>query len=394
MSTGRFLSKQPLLEEEKSHYEECKEYYRLTHQPLISIPDEVFDDHTKLASTSLKFGIDENCDQFKLQEFLTVFCDKTNLTMNDITVKRIQAGSAIVEAEIYNKLESKDKKLKIKMICDRLTDKEKDNLGEMKIFFMFMGPIESLNKMQKFRSEIKLNPKFNRIYAKGHNYWQGPINDGKDRGNKPYYCPVGWKRSSFYVTDRFDEKFKGWCICYHGTKFQYGLSILLSGLKPANIKAHGAGIYATPSVNYAAHPRYAEIKKIPSSAKSKLFKHGKYVQYVLECRVHPSSIIKIDRETLGARHTTIDPNIKNEIIEWLIDSQNKAIVDFNDPQSPIICTGILIRVTDEHPGLLPESQWWYQSHICDNKSCCSSGINLSSLQSKNSSGQSCQIIYD
>ncbi|CAF5149723.1 unnamed protein product, partial [Rotaria sp. Silwood1] len=104
---------------------------------------------------------------------------------------------------------------------------------------MFMGDITSLNKKQKFRNAIKLHPEWNLTYAKGHTYWEGALNDGIDRGNQPYYCPVGWKRYALYVTDHFPEKFKGWCKCYHGTKFSYGLSILLCGLKPADRAQHG-----------------------------------------------------------------------------------------------------------------------------------------------------------
>ncbi|CAF5223776.1 unnamed protein product, partial [Rotaria magnacalcarata] len=175
---------------------------------------------------------------------------------------------------------------------------------------------------------------------------------------------------SFYVTDRFSERFKGWCICYHGTKFTYGLSILLNGLKPADTDVHGAGIYVSPSITYTCHPRYAEVKLLDSSSQSKFFKSGKYVQFALECRVHPNNIRKKASETLGARNTTIDCNINNEVIEWLINSQNKSVVDFNDPDCSIVCTGLMIRVTNDHPGLLPDSQWWHNSHICNNKDCC------------------------
>ncbi len=122
-------------------------------------------------------------------------------------IKQIQIGSAILEAEIYNKFESSDKKLHLKMIYNKFTEKLKRELGKMKIFFMFFGPIKALSKMQKHRAEIKLNPKHNRIYARGHVHWEDQLNDGKDRGGKPYYCPVGWQRSSFYVTENFDEKF-------------------------------------------------------------------------------------------------------------------------------------------------------------------------------------------
>jgi hypothetical protein len=279
------------------------------------------------------------------------------------------------------------------MIVNRITDECRKVLAKMKIFFLFMGPIESLAKMQKYRAEITLNPQFNRIYAPGHDYWQGALHDGKNRGNKPYYCPVGWQRCSFYVTDNFDEKFNGWCISYHGTKFSFGLSILLSGLKPAVIAAHGAGIYTSPSINYAAHPRYSEVKVIETAAK-KFFKSGKYIQFVLECRVHPDNILKVVRETLGANSTTIDPNIENSIIEWLIDNQKKSLIDFNDPDSSIVCTGLLTRITDEHPGLLPESQWWYESHLCESPKCCPIGIDLASLIQQNERGEKCTIIFN
>ncbi|CAF3914883.1 unnamed protein product [Rotaria sp. Silwood2] len=280
------------------------------------------------------------------------------------------------------------------MICKSITNKIREELGKMKVFFMFMGSIKSLLNQQKYRAEIKLNPQYNHIYAPGHTYWLDALKDGIDRGNKPYYCPVGWTRCSFYVTDRFYEKFKGWCICYHGTKFAYGLSILLSGLKPAENYEHGAGIYVSPSINYACHPRYAEVKLIDASYGSKFFKSGKYVQFVLECRVHPSNIRKVAPETLDAQNTIIDFNINNNIIEWIINNQNKKIVDFNDPNSSIVCTGLMMRVTNDHPGLLTESQWWYESHLCNNEKCCVLGIALDALQRQRFNGYKCNVIYD
>ena len=47
----------------------------------------------------------------------------------------------------------------------------------------------------------------------------------------------------------------------------------------------------------------------------KFFKNGKYVQFVLECRVHPSNIKTIGTETLGGPNAKIDSNINNDIIE-------------------------------------------------------------------------------
>jgi hypothetical protein len=280
------------------------------------------------------------------------------------------------------------------MIYNLLTDKLQEELGKIKMFFMFMGPIKSFSKMQTYREEIRLHPQYNRLYCPGQTYWNGILSDGKDRGNQPYYCPIGWKRYSFYVTDNFDEKFKGWCICYHGTKFSYGLSILLSGLKPAEKDVHGSGIYATPSINYACHPRYSEVKSIQSSHQKQFFKNGKYVQFVLECRVHPKNIKRIAKETLNAVDTIIDSNITNDEIEWIIDNKNKDLVDFNDPDSSIICTGLMTRITDNHPGLLPESQWWYNAHICEYKQCCWLGTDLKELKKQKYNGKECQIIYE
>ncbi len=361
---------------------------------MISISHEILDDDTELVDSLLKFGIDEDCDQLNLQEFLNKVCDLLNINVGDITIKRIQNGSAIIETELNDKLESKEKKLKIKMIYNLLTDKLQEELGKLKMFFMFMGPVKSFLKMQKYREEIRLHPQFNRVYCIDQTYWSGANNDGKDRGNQPYYCPIGWKRYSFYVTDNFDEKFKGWCICYHGTKFTYGLSILLSGLKPAERAEHGSGIYTTPSINYACHPRYSEVKLIQSSNQKKFFKNGKYVQFVLECRVHPKNIKKIDKETLAGDDTIIDQNITNDKIEWLIDNKNKTLVDFNDPDCLIVCTGLMTRVTDNHPGLLPESQWWYEAHLCNNKDCCCLGVELDELKKQKQYGKDCNIIYE
>ncbi|CAF1003852.1 unnamed protein product [Rotaria sordida] len=110
-------------------------------------------------------------------QFYRKFCDKLDLDINDIAIKQIQSGSAILEVEIYNRLESNDKKLRLKMIHHKLTDKLKSKLAKMKISFVFMNPIKSLFKIQKYRSEIKLNPRYNRVYTPGYDYWDGALND-------------------------------------------------------------------------------------------------------------------------------------------------------------------------------------------------------------------------
>jgi len=82
---------------------------------------------------------------------------------------------------------------------------------------------------------------------------------------------------------------KGWSIAYHGTKFKCGLSILLSGLASSTgdgCAAHGEGVYMSPSIIYAAHPRYSEIKPIKQSDRKYFGKTGdaNFIQMVLELR--------------------------------------------------------------------------------------------------------------
>ena len=398
LSTEDFLTKDPIAPEEQVFYEDCKEYYRQTERPLIIVGDEILnhDDGgtNSLEISVLKFGIDEDCSQFSLQNFLNTVCTLLQISTDDISVRKIESGSTIIETVLNDKLQTKEKQLKFQLIYQLLPNIDfQKELGKLKMFFMYMGSLVSFSKKIKYREEIQLNPQFNRIYAPNQTYWVGALNDGKDRGGQSYYCPIGWKRYSLYVGNDFDKKFKGWCIGYHGTKFAFGLSILLSGLKPAERNEHGTGVYATPSVNYAAHPRYSEVKLIESTHRKKFFNNAKYVQFVLECRIHPNDI-KRRKETLDAAHTVIDTNIANDVIEWVVDNKDKDLVNFNDPDSSIICTGLMMRLTDDHPGLLPESQWWHEAHLCNYDKCCCIGIDLEELNSLKSAGTRCNIVYD
>lgn len=388
------MAEEELSSEEKEFYEDSKRYSHITGQTLVSISDEIFDENIAPTSLWLVFGVDEDYDTFNAREFLNKVCSLLNIDINDIGSVRKQRGSCIIKAEIEGK--KCDVKIKFKQIYTALTDKVKAELAKLKVFFMFMGnKLQKLHDNQKFRHEIKLHPEFNRTYGPGHTYWTGSLNDGRDRGTYPYFCPVGWKRYAIDVSDNFREKFEGWSICYHGTKFEYGLSILLSGLAPAENAAHGAGIYASSSIIYVSHPRYSGIKQINSPEEKSFFNNANYVQFVLQCRVHPKNVAVIGRETLGiCNRMTIDSNVSNNEIEWVVSAEKKKIMDFNDPNSTIVCTGLMIRATDNHPGLLPESQWWYNGHVCDDPKCCRLAIKLDELNRKRSDGEQCNIIYE
>ncbi|CAF0800059.1 unnamed protein product [Didymodactylos carnosus] len=380
--------------EEEAYYEECKQYYRVTRMPLVSISDGILSNNLQLTSAALKFAIDEDYNEFNIQEFLNKVCNILNINISDIDIRKIQEGCIVLELEFWKNIGAAIKRIKIQALYHSLTDKLLEEMGKLKVFFMFMGDIVSFANTQRFRKQIKLHLQWNRIYGIGHTYWNGALQDGQDRGPHPYYCPAGWKRYALHVSENYDEKFKGWCFCYHGTKFAYGLSILLSGLKPATATAHGQGIYASLSIVYVCHPRYSEVKKIESSEQNNFFRRGKYVQFVLQCRVHPSNIKRIRQETLGAGNTIIDPNVKNNIIEWVVDTKGKDIADFNDPDATIVCTGLMLRVTDNHPGLLPDSQWWHTSHLCNNKNCCALGIDHTVLKNQKINGDRCNIVHE
>ena len=392
LSDNQFVSNQPLSAEEIAYYEECKEYHGMTGRPLISVSDAIFDDNFGGMPTLLKLGIDRDVREFNLRIFLDQITRILPIDISDIEVVKIQRGSIIIETELCNKFQLSARKLKVAMIIKSFKDEFQRKLGEIKVFFMFMGTVQSYQQMQHYRNEIKLHPEWNRTYGRNASFWTGKLSDGRDRGPEPYYCPVGWKRHSLYVTENFETKFKGWCICYHGTKFLHGLSILLSGLKPAECAAHGPGIYVSPSIKYACHPRYSEVKRIVESTREENFKAGQYVQFVLECRVDPTSIKKKAVQTLGANGTVIDSNISNDEIEWLIDSPNNGIAEFGNPNSSIMCTGIMMRVTDNHPGLLSDSRWWHTAHLCGAEACCQLGIALEDLKKKKSDGEVCQIV--
>ena len=49
----------------------------------------------------------------------------------------------------------------------------------------------------------------------------------------------------------------------------------------------------------------------------------------------------------------------------------------------MVCTELMTSVTNNHHGLLLESQWWYDAHICENTNCCCLGIDLNKLKKQN-----------
>ncbi|CAF1232380.1 unnamed protein product [Didymodactylos carnosus] len=187
-------------------------------------------------------------------------------------------------------------------------------------------------------------------------FWNGAL----DRGGKPYYCPKGWVRFGIKIAkdaEEFDQRWGDWHIAYHGTGTEIASAILNSGIKPTSGRYYTTRptLYVSPSIEYCAHPRYAEP----------LRKHNgtnKYHQLVLQCRVNPRFIDNrtIRPETiLSDKHKDrikIDENFDNNELEWIIPPESQYITD------DIICYGIMLQISDGDPAQLPSSCWWKYTH--------------------------------
>lgn len=174
-----------------------------------------------------------------------------------------------------------------------------------------------------------------------------------------YHCPYGWRRFSFEVPD-----FQRWDKCavaYHGTELKLVPQILSTCLRPGAAQEGGDGqcTYLTPSIEYAAAPRYAKTLRID----------GRFVQAVIQFRVKKPDFIQ--GETLGATfqpecpggwasrpwgeqsggngrpyptdYIPYDPHYKNEELEWLFSQKS------HDLRDEIMPTGLMIRVLKMDP---------------------------------------------
>ncbi|CAF1057730.1 unnamed protein product [Adineta steineri] len=215
-----------------------------------------------------------------------------------------------------------------------------------------------------------LNPQWNGNYTYFNNindkqyYWTTPI----DRGSKPYYCPIGWKRLSINVANdakEYDKRWGDWPIAYHGTLIENVLNILASGLRVSrNGCFYDDGIprvCLSPSIEYCAHSRFAQPW-------NEIDKNGRttWYQLVFQCRVNPNSIGCIASETVlpveAQSIVRIDPNFKNSELEWIILGKNNDVEFLKDD---IICYGIMIRASNVNPKYLSSSAWWKYSYGAD-----------------------------
>lgn len=110
-------------------------------------------------------------------------------------------------------------------------------------------------------------------------------------------------------------------------------------------------MYLTPSINYAAHPRYSRVNATNDG----------YFQVVLEVRVRNSLLTSTQcrrfRETLSVGEThMIDPNWKNTDMELAVFSDAQYLT----ADDGLVVTGIMVRKALEDPVDLESSRWWLE----------------------------------
>ena len=108
-------------------------------------------------------------------------------------------------------------------------------------------------------------------------------------------------------------------------------------------------LYLSPSIEYSGHPRYAQpVQQFDN----------KWVQMVLEVRVNPQLLIIKKPGTLPGAYpkdpNPADPHFKNKELEWML----AALPSTKLSSSDIVVSGIMLRVTDQHPSTLLQTKWW------------------------------------
>ena len=226
-------------------------------------------------------------------------------------------------------------------------------------------PIESVT-LGEFGLHVEnrlMDERFNKRYAFEHEkgdglfYWKTPLL----YGGKPYYCPSGWMRYGVKVAEdeqEFNAKCGNWYLAYHGTAGQHASSILASGLRVSTegcfYEKGVARLSLSPSIEYAAHPRYTRPWKQTGKNGQTL-----WYQMVFQCRVNPAAVAdRIGPETLlhqsHKSSVVIDPNFTNGELEWVVLAK-KGVQYMKDD---IICYGLLVRTCTVNPGTLKTSHWW------------------------------------
>ena len=137
--------------------------------------------------------------------------------------------------------------------------------------------------------------------------------------------------------------------------------------KPGAYSDEKAVVYFSPSIEYAAHPRYATVYKVSIDESQEIL----YMQMVLQLRVNPKHIWKKVGGTLPGAfdpakghydkardNQPADPNFpENRNLEWLVKPiPGKSGTDMFE--NMFVIYGIMIRVSETDPKTHPTNDWW------------------------------------
>lgn len=203
----------------------------------------------------------------------------------------------------------------------------------------------------------KLDRDHSRIYSLSGERTYG------NRGGMRYFKPVGWARFAIRAKKKL---LQDWPVAYHGTTVVKAVRIMAEGLQqPAGWQdvAHGqafstskTSLYVSPSIEYAAHPVYAELAEATE---------GTWLQAVLQLRVRPGSFTERP-STLNSSHwprdLRFDANFEsNSNLEWLMEDPTNAVVvgvmvrELGRRADPLVFGEVAARVTNREPG--PEYEY-------------------------------------
>jgi len=182
--------------------------------------------------------------------------------------------------------------------------------------------------------------------------WKGPLKGTLSKAYPYYPPPPGWRRFSLKcpMSQRNYNTFDDTSIMYHGCHPANAQKIARNGFKPGECQHGYKAVYLTPSILYAAHPRYSKVTVV----------NGKYYQAVLECRVWDKLCKEGDTkpETLSVRNKyVIDPHYPdNQLLELLVASNN----EFVKPEDGIVVSGVMVRCLGKDPFLYDRSSRWWE----------------------------------
>lgn len=238
-----------------------------------------------------------------------------------------------------------------------------DELTEIGLAALVVGTIKSSLEISECN---KIYSEDGSMKAPGFKSVQRAQDQKEFRGTEPYFAPNGWMRRALNIglsKYDFQKIFSEWPILYHGTRQQFVGAILLNGLRTSigpqcYLPKGQLGLYLSPSIEYSGNHIYA----MPEQQGSE------WIQVVFQVRINPHVLATAYPGTIKGAYPSLpdadkenarcDPNFSNEELEWLVQPPPGKLFRYFRPQHGIVVTGLMIRLTENHPRMLPQCAWW------------------------------------